>query len=403
MHVDMDAFYASVEQLDNPGYRGRPVVVGADPEGGKGRGVVSAASYEARKYGIHSALPISTAYKRCPDAVFVRPHFRRYEELSKKVMNILGEFSPAVEQISIDEAFLDCTGTERLHGSGQTLAAGIKRRIKEGTGLTASIGIASNKSVAKIASELGKPDGLTICPQGKEREFLADLPLKYLWGAGPKTREKLESLGFHTIGQVASTVQVQLVQTFGKYGIRLHELANGIDDRPVHTGARRKSISEEVTFRQDVDEDGLIEQVLFEIADRLTRNMRQKRFAGRTVNLKIRLSGFETHTRSHSLPDHVNDLATVRSTAVQLYREFKRQGRRVRLIGIGVSNLRFQDAESSQPDLFQDEDHEAANRHSADRVLDMMKDRYGEKVTRGSFLPAAGSSAGSWENGFSRK
>jgi len=401
VHVDMDAFYASVEQLDNPEYRGRPVVVGADPEGGKGRGVVAAASYEARKYGIHSALPISTAYRRCPDAVFVRPHFRRYEELSKKVMNILGEFSHAVEQISIDEAFLDCTGTERLHGSGQTLAAGIERRIKEGTGLTASIGIASNKSVAKIASELGKPNGLTICPQGKEQEFLAGLPLKYLWGAGPKTREKLESLGFHTIGQVASAVQLQLVQPFGKYGIKLHELANGIDDRPVHTGARRKSISEEITFRQDVDEDGLIEQVLFEIADRLTRHMRQKWFAGRTVTLKIRLSGFETHTRSRSLPDHVNDLATVRSTAVQLYREFKRQGRRVRLIGIGVSNLRFHNA--SQPDLFQDEDHEASGRRSADRVLDMMKDRYGEKVTRGSFLPVTGTSTGSSANGFSRK
>jgi len=395
----MDAFYASVEQLDNPEYRGRPVVVGADPERGRGRGVVSAASYEARKYGIHSALPISTAYRRCPDAVFVRPRFRRYEELSKKVMEILCEFSPIVEQISIDEAFLDCTGTERLYGSGHMLAAGIKRRIKKQTGLTASIGIASNKSAAKIASELGKPDGLIICPPGEERKFLADLPLKYLWGVGPKTREKLESLGFHTIGQVASATQAQLVQMFGKYGIKLHELANGIDDRPVHAVARRKSISEEVTFRQDVDEDALIEQVLFEIADRLTRHMRKKRFTGRTVTLKIRLSGFETHTRSRSLPDHVNDLATVRSTAEQLYREFHRQGRKVRLIGIGVSNLRFQDDESSQPDLFQDEKREAPGMRSADRVLDIMKERFGEKITRGAFLPTAGGSAGGFEKG----
>ncbi len=382
----MDAFYASVEQLDNPEYMGRPVVVGADPEGGKGRGVVSAASYEARKYGIHSALPISSAYRRCPDAVFVRPHFRRYEELSKKMMSILGEFSPVVEQISIDEAFLDCTGTERLHGSGEKLAEGIKRRIREETGLTASIGIASNKSVAKIASELGKPDGLIICSPGGERPFLADLPLKYLWGAGPKTREKLQSCGFHNIGEIASASQAKLVQPFGKYGIKLHELANGIDDRPVHAGGRRKSISEEVTFRQDVDDNEFIEQALFEIADRLTRKMRQKRFTGRTITLKIRLSGFETHTRNRSLSNHVNDVATVRSTAVQLYREFQRRGKKIRLIGIGVSNLLFQDIETSQLDLFQYKEHEADGKRETDRVLDMMKDRYGEKVTRASFL-----------------
>ncbi len=388
VHVDMDAFYASVEQLDNPEYRGRPVVVGADPEGGKGRGVVSAASYEARKYGIHSALPISTAYRRCPDAIFIRPRFRRYEELSKKVMKILGGFSPVVEQISIDEAFLDCTGTERLHGFGEKLAADIKRRIREETGLSASIGIAANKSVAKIASELGKPDGVTVCPAGRERTFLADLPLKYLWGAGPKTREKLNALGFHTIGQVASASQAKLVQFFGAYGVRLHELANGVDDRRVHEGGKRKSIGEEVTFRQDVDDNELIENVLFEIADRLTRKMRQKRFAGKTVTLKIRLSGFETHTRSRSLSNHVNDVAAVRSTAVKLYREFQRRDRKIRLIGIGVSNLMFQDTDSSQLDLFQDKEHEAAAKRSTDRVLDMMKDKYGEKVTRGTFLPA---------------
>jgi DNA polymerase-4 len=403
VHVDMDAFYASVEQLDNPVYRGKPVVVGADPEGGTGRGVVSAASYEARKYGIHSAQPISTAYRCCPDAVFVRPRFRRYEELSKKVMSILGEFSPVVEQISIDEAFLDCTGTQRLHGAGQMLAQKIKRRIREETGLTASIGIAGNKSVAKIASELGKPDGCTVCPPGGEGEFLAALPLKYLWGAGPKTRERLESLGFHTIGQVASATQKQLVKLFGRYGGKLHELANGIDTRLVHTEARRKSISEEVTFRQDVDEDGFIELALFEIADRLTRHMRQKRFSGRTITLKIRLSGFETHTRSRSLPDCTNDLATVRSTAVQLYREFSRRGKKVRLIGIGVSNLRFQDDEVLQPDLFLGEARKTENRESADRVLDMLKDRYGEKVTRGAFLRTARSSAGGSPGGLKNR
>jgi hypothetical protein len=204
VHVDMDAFYASVEQLDFPEYRGRPVVVGADPCGGRGRGVVSAASYEARKYGIHSAQPISHAYRSCPSAVFLRPRFHRYMELSGMVMSILSGFSPLVEQISIDEAFLDCTGTTGIFGSEKQIAAEIKARIKEKTGLTASVGIATNKSVAKIASELCKPDGLLICPAGGEKEFLKKLTLSHLWGAGKKTIERLGRMGFLTIGDIAS-------------------------------------------------------------------------------------------------------------------------------------------------------------------------------------------------------
>ena len=406
IHVDMDAFYASIEQLDNPGFRGRPVVVGADPRGGKGRGVVCAASYEARTFGIHSALPISTAYRLCPDAVFVLPRFERYMELSGRVMGILNEFSPLVEPLSVDEAFLDCTGTERVLGkllyagtrgaeaaSPGEIARMIKAKIKNDTLLTASVGVAGNKSVAKIASELGKPDGLVVCPMGKEREFLANLPLKHLWGAGGKTLEKLRSFGFTTIGHAASSSPEFLAGAFGKHGAGLWELANGIDDRPVVTGYGRKSISEETTFERDVASDRQIEQVLFRIADSLTREMRSHGLRGRTITLKIRLEGFETFTRSRTLASFVNDTFTVRETARELYRQFDRQGKRVRLVGIGVSNL-FDSviSVSEQLDLFHGDDpargqDRTGKRQVPDALLDSMKGRYGEKITRAAFLP----------------
>lgn len=295
VHVDMDAFYASIEQLDYPEYRGKPVVVGADPAGGKGRGVVSAASYEARKYGIHSALPISTAYKLCPNAIFVRPRFRRYSELSKRVMEVLKSFAPVVEQISIDEAFLDCTGTEKLFGTTSDLAHRIKERIATETGLTASVGIATNKSIAKIASDLNKPDGLCICPPGQEREFMAKLPLKYLWGTGRKTVEKLESMGFTSMRDIQQCNPEKVQAILGKYGVKLWELANGIDQREVVQSMQRKSISEEVTFREDVDQDTSIEKVMFQISDSLTRKMRKEGIKGRTLTLKPHKYGSRMH------------------------------------------------------------------------------------------------------------
>jgi len=387
VHIDMDAFYASVEQLDYPEYRNKPVVVGADPAGGKGRGVVSAASYEAREFGIHSALPISTAYRLCPDAVYLRPRFKRYTAVSKAVMHLLGEFSPVVEQISIDEAFLDCTGAEKLFGSQKELALRIKDRIREETGLTASVGIASNKSIAKIASELKKPDGLLICPPGHEREFIRGLSLKYLWGAGSKTIEKLQSMGFSTIGNVAASSPEKLVQALGKYGTKLWELANGIDARPVSNTTLRKSISEEITFQKDVDQDSYVEHVLFEISDRLTRKMRNKGIKGKTVTVKIRLHTFETHTRSRSFPYYINDMDTVRSAALQLYRGFKREKSKIRLIGIAVSNLMLPESPAFQLDLFPDHKINENTVNETEKVLDMMKEIYGEKIMRASFLP----------------
>ena len=378
VHVDMDAFYASIEQLDHPEYRGKPVVVGADPAGGKGRGVVSAASYEARKYGIHSAQPISHAYRLCPDAVFLKPRFQRYHELSIKVMDILREFSPLVEPISIDEAFLDCSGTSKIFGNEKQIAVAIRRRISEETGLTASVGVAPNKSVAKIASEMGKPDGICVCPSNGEREFLSRLPLRYLWGAGKRTIEKLGKMGFKTMGDVAAQDKERLVQELGKAGETLWLLANGIDERAVVPSHARKSISEETTFGKDTDDMDLVEQVLFRIADRLTRKMRRLDIAGRTVTLKIRLEDFATYTRSKTLPHLVNDMKTVRKEATELFRAFYDRSKRVRLIGIGVSNLE----RTEQLELFSDGEEKI----STDRLFDMMKKRYGDKITRGAFL-----------------
>jgi nucleotidyltransferase/DNA polymerase involved in DNA repair len=382
VHVDMDAFYAAVEQLDHPEYRGRPVVVGADPAGGSGRGVVSAASYEARRFGIHSALPISAAWKQCPHAVYLSPRIHRYEEISRRVMEILDGFSPRVEQLSIDEAFLDCTGTGRLLGSPEELGRKIKESICADTGLTASVGIAPCKSVAKIASDLCKPDGLMICPPGGEREFLAPLPVKLLWGAGAKTTQRLAQLGCETVGDVARTSREVLERVLGSWGGRLWELANGIDPRPVVSLGGRKSISEEITFDRDTGDLARIEQVLFAVADRVTGRMRKERIAGRTVALKIRLQGFETHTRSRTLDRAVNDTQTVRDTGVELFRGFDRGGRKVRLIGLGLSNLRPCEG-GGQLNLFATPEVS----DPTDELLDLMRDRYGDKVTRASFLP----------------
>jgi DNA polymerase-4 len=379
VHVDMDAFYASIEQLDNAELRNKPVVVGADPKGGRGRGVVSACSYEARKFGIHSAQPISRAYRLCPYAVFLRPRFKRYTELSNRIMEILKGFSPVLEQISIDEAFLDCTGTQKLFGSGEEIAKSIKSKIRDETGLTASVGVASNKSIAKICSELAKPDGLIVCPMGREKEFLSELPLRYLWGAGKKTIQILEGMGFCRIGEIAQGGREMLEKRMGKHGLHLWLLANGIDEREVVTHQARKSISEEITFQKDTGDVDLVERVLFQIADRLTRKMRELGIAGRTVTLKIRLEGFETYTRSKTLDHSVNSMSTVRAEAIELFRSFEREDRKIRLIGIGVSNLE----RGGQLDLFSGSEETDSE---TEKVFDMMKGLYGEKITRASFL-----------------
>lgn len=387
LHVDMDAFFASIEQSDNPEYRGRPVVVGADPEGGTGRGVVSAASYEARKFGIHSAMPISEAYRRCPGGVFVYPRMRRYSEVSHAIMEILGTFSPLIEQISVDEAFMDCTGTERLFGPPRELGMRIKKAIKKKTGLTASVGIASNKSIAKIASDLEKPDGLTICPFGSEEEFLSPLPIEKLWGAGKKTVLYLNSIGLHKIGDIARSPCDDMEKRLGKWGIHLWMLARGIDDRNISTDYSQKSISEEHTFGKDTNDAAVIEQTLLSLADQVARRTRKHGARGRTVTLKIRLEGFDTYTRSRTLPFPVNDTFTIRDTAEELFRKFDCRGKRVRLVGVKISNLTGS-GEQPQLDLFDAAscDPGLGRKEKIEEILDTLRERHGSHVRRASLL-----------------
>lgn len=388
VHVDMDAFFAAIEQLDNPHCRGKPVVVGADPKGGKGRGVVSAASYEARKYGIHSALPISLAYKRCPNACFIRPRMSRYCEMSNRIMDILSQFSPVIEPLSIDEAFLDCTGTEKFFGPPLRLGQSIKERISKETGLTASVGIASNKSIAKIASDLQKPDGLTICPFGDEKKFLAPLSVSKLWGAGKKTVEYLHSLGIETIGDLADLPMESLEKKLGKHGVHLWLLANGIDERAVETDWEIKSISEEITFEKDTPDVELLEQTILDLSDQVARRTRGEQKCGRTITLKIRLEGFETHTRSTTLQNPVNDMFSIRDAAIELFRNFDRNTKKVRLLGVRISNL-CEEGEILQTSclLFEsDSIKEITKKKKIESVLDRLRSKYGRHISRASLL-----------------
>jgi DNA polymerase IV len=381
LHIDMDAFFAAIEQLDHPEFRGKPVVVGADPKEGKGRGVVSTCSYEARTFGIHSAMPINEAYKRCPHAIYVWPRGKRYSEASRQIMGILEAFSPDIEQISIDEAFLDISSTYKIYGSPEKLAQEIKRRIRDEVHLTSSVGIAPSKFVAKIASDLKKPDGLVIVHKDGVKAFLHPLKISRLWGVGNKTLPRLQRLGIYTIGDLADYSQKELTQKFGQSGQHYFHLANGIDARNVEGYVAAKSISKEVTFGKDLQEDEAILGTLRYLSNELAREMRRKDYRGRTVTLKIRLQGFETFTRSRtvdSLIDHFDDLF---KTICLLYGQFDRHGARVRLVGVGVSNLHRGE---SQLELFADEPESSTK---VDDVLDKVREKFGEKaITRASLL-----------------
>lgn len=380
----MDAFFAAVEQRDNPELMGKPVVIGADPKGGAGRGVVSTASYEARKYGIHSAMPISKAYRLCPHAVFLTPDGKRYVGASRKIMGIIREFSPRVEEVGIDEAFLDATGMEMLYGSPPEIAKEIKARIRQITGLTASIGIATSKFVAKVASDLEKPDGLTICPPGREREFLDPLEIERLWGVGKKTAPLLHSSGFSTIGDIARVSDERIYALLKNQGLFLKRLALGIDERDVIEEHGRKSIGEERTFEKDVSEESILLGCLHERADALGRSIRSKGLEAHTVTLKIRLQGFETYTRSRTLSQAIQSNEAIFQTALELFRSFDRRGKRVRLIGISLSRLIPSEQVQHQMDLFTyGRDLKRARVESA---VDTLRGRFGGRIGRGSSI-----------------
>ena len=380
----MDAFFAAVEQRDHPEYRGKPVIVGSDPKEGKGRGIVATCSYEARKYGVHSAQPISQAWRKCPQGIYVRPGMSKYVRISERVMEILLEFTDLLEQVSIDEAFLDVSGSRRLHGTGPVIARKIKDRISQDQGLTASVGVAASKFVAKVASDLRKPDGLVVVEPGREREFLAPLPVSRLWGVGRKTEEGLLRLGYARIGQVAETDREYLIGKLGaSAGAHLWELANGIDDRVVSPEEGYKSMGHETTFATDVEDAQVIHGTLLELTEKTCRRMRARRALGRTITVKYREADFTTYTRRQSLRAGVDTTEAAFPVAWNLIRTMLRRGRRVRLIGIYLSNL-LSAGKCGQLKLFDSE--MARDRRLAEAVDDITR-RFGEQsITRAALV-----------------
>ena len=373
-HVDMDAFYASIEQRDRPELRGRPVIVGASPGG---RGVVSAASYEARPYGVRSAMPISRAARLCPHAAFLPVDMEKYQRVSVQVMGILVEFSPLVEPVSVDEAFVDLTGTESLFGSPPDAVRLIKRRILDETGLTASAGLAANKFVAKVASELGKPDGLVVVTAGDEVRFLGELSIERLWGVGKVMAKALGDLGFTRIGQLQKAPREVLARRFGKHGQALHDLAFGRDDRAVEPYGVPKSIGSEETYGVDCTSLETLKTTLRAHAERVSAELRESAFAAGRVTLKLRFAPFETHTRSATGPPTQDGLELYRRALALLERD--PVTRPVRLIGLSASRLG--PSGKGQLDLL---DPAALRRERLAHVVDRLKSRFGES----SVVPA---------------
>lgn len=338
-HVDLDAFYVSVEARENPSLRGLPVVVGADPEQGKGRGVVVACSYEARKFGLRSGMPISRAWKLCPTAVYLRPNFELYERVSKEVMKTLRGFTDSFEQTGIDEAFLD--ETTRVSGTGEAkeLALVIKRTVRDLHGLTSSVGVGPNKSTAKIASDLRKPDGLTIVPPDHAAQFLAPLPVSVISGVGKKTQTFLKDRGIETIAQLQAVPGKQLLEWFGKTGVWLWGVANAQEQIPVRERQMPKSLSVERTFREDVADFRRVYSEADDAARELSGRVRGAGFQFRVAGVKIRFHLFETYTRERTLPAHTDSEETLRETTRTLLGEFENRGEPVRLVGVRVSGI----------------------------------------------------------------
>jgi len=372
----MDAFYASVEQRDRPETRGHPVIVGADP---RGRGVVSAASYEARRFGVHSAMPISRAFRLCPKGIFLPVDMDKYAAVSREIMDILASFTPLVEPLSIDEAFLDVTASRALHGDGAAIAQQIKVFIRARVELAASVGVAANKFVAKIASELEKPDGLVVVPHGGEAEFLAPLPVSRLWGVGKVTGGELESMGIRTIGQLARIPPEHLEARFGQHGPGLLDLARGLDDRTVEPDAPPKSMGAEETFGRDTRDVDLLRATLRGQSERVARELRESGYAGRTVTLKLRFADFSTITRAHTADPTQDGLAIFQAVDALFGRVRLEQA--VRLIGVSVSGLG--PAGSGQLSLLQPE---VQRRERLARAVDRLASRFGDTAVRPASL-----------------
>jgi DNA polymerase-4 len=335
LHLDLDAFYASVEVLDDPSLEGKPVIVG----GSERRGVVCAASYEARKFGVHSAQPTATAKRLCPQGIFLPVRMERYRELSDRVFEIFRRFTPLVEALSIDEAFLDVTASTRLFGEAERIARSIKTCVRKETGLTVSAGVASNKLVAKIASDLRKPDGLLVVPRGSERKFLAPLPVGSLWGVGKVTREALRRMGVATIGDLSGIPLEVLGKKFGRHGALLHELSQGIDEREVAPEQEAKSIGNEETVPEDLVNRNMVQKELLSLAGRVAERLRRHGVKGRTITLKVKYHDFTLITRAVTLVRGTDDGGEIYREVLELLRKTEVGKRPVRLLGISLSHL----------------------------------------------------------------
>jgi DNA polymerase IV len=369
LHVDMDAFFVSVELLERPELRGKPVVVGGRPDE---RGVVSAASYEARKYGIHSAMPLRTAGRLCPHAVFLDGHHAKYGEWSDRVATILARFSPVVEMVSIDEAYLDLSGTERLHGPSLACADKLLRAITSETGLPCSGGLATTRLVAKVASDQAKPRGLLWIPAGQEARFLASLPVRRIPGIGEVTERALRALGIESVRQLAELPQEKLEKIFGQWGTALYRKARGGDAYEFVVDAEPKSISQNHTFGEDTDDTAALEAMLSHLSQKACKRLREAGLSARTLTLTIRYAGFDTYTRSRTFPESVRLDSDAFAIFVSLFREHRDPRRKIRLVGVGFSGLCHG---AEQLDLLDTPRREKLDKLT--RAADQLRDRYG--------------------------
>lgn len=374
MHVDMDAFFASIEQREHPEWKGQPVIVG----GLSGRGVVSTASYEARRYGVHSAMPMSRARALCPEGIFVKPHFELYKKTSDEIHQIMLHYAAAIEPISLDEAFMDITGMGKQYPTLGAIGRAIKAEIFEKTRLIASAGIAPNKFLAKMASDMDKPDGLTIIPYGREKEILAPLPIRRLWGVGAATERRLTEAGFRTIGDIQQAAPGAVEMAVGSQAALLRALADGIDDRPVRPVREVKSIGDEETYEHDLTDTAEIRRRIAIHSDVVARRLRKKHLAARTVSLKVRFSSFLTVMRSLSFEEATNLQEDIEEAALRLLERIPRT-EAVRLTGVTCSNL---SPEIDSPSLFPD--RRTALRKAA-RAVDAIQEKYGETAIRKGF------------------
>ncbi|NLM20841.1 MAG: DNA polymerase IV [Peptococcaceae bacterium] len=379
IHVDMDAFFAAVEQRDNPSLKGKPVIVGGRPDS---RGVVATASYEARRFGIHSAMPINEAWRRCPEGVFLPVNMAKYQKVSKQIHAIFLDYTPLVEPLSLDEAFLDVTGSTKLFGSAEKIACALKQRIRRQLDLTASVGVAGNKFLAKLASDLEKPDGFVVIDPNRIQQLLDPLSVTKIWGVGRKTAEQLSKINIHTIKDLRSLDEKTLTDLFGTLGRRLYELARGIDNRPVESMSQPKSIGREITFDEDIANRETLETVLLKLALDVARRLRKKQLKARTITLKIRYPDFRTFSRSRTLAEAIDLDDLIYRQSLTLLSEIPLKSP-VRLLGITLSN--FISQEVVQPSLF--EKSQNREKEVLTRVIDEVNEKFGKDiVTRARLL-----------------